>query len=167
MTDIVAGIPPTATPGPLPVLATRRVMPLPRPEADRAFDLIGEVSNMLPALATKCAELDATIAATRQQAKDDLEKIAEAALQWQRRAESLKQQTAEVAQATADFKRRAEAAEAEAQLLSSEAEKLKRSAIEAATFNTLFQQKIVASFGAGTQGRIAIENASRKAPSPT
>jgi chromosome segregation ATPase len=142
-------------------------MPLRRPEADRAFGLIGEVLSVLPALVTKCTDLDATIAATRKRAKEELEKIAEAALQWQRGAESLKQQTAEMARATTDFERRAEAAEAEAQSLSSEAEKLKRSAIEAATFNTLFQQKIVSSFGAGTPGRIAIDKASPKAPSPT
>ena len=126
--------------------------------ADGALGLLSEISGLLPALATKCGHLDATIAATRSQTKDDLAKVADVALQWQRIALGLKAQTETIAEATADFRRRAEAAEAEAAVLLDAAEASRRTSTRAAAYNVMFQKKVLSSFGAGSQGRAALDS---------
>ena len=132
---------PTAVPAPAPAA------PVPRPYTDTAFELLGEVSKAFPALVQRCTQLEADLAETRDMARAEIETAGEVAREWQQIATALKMQVEGLETGFAAMKQRAEAAEQTALALRQDVEQSQHAAAEAECLSSLFQEKVIASFG--------------------
>ncbi len=139
--------------------------PVGRPASDVALDLLSEVSTALPALMGRCQSLEETIATTQEQARADLEAANDVAREWQQIAHTLKVQVEELEKEVAAGKRRAEAAEQESVSIRSVAERSQKAAAEAECLSSLFQEKVIASFGVGSAGHSILESVRARASS--
>lgn len=142
---------------PAPVAASPP-SPSPRVKSDTALDLLGEVAAALAALMNRCQTLEEGIAATKEQARLDVEAAQDVAREWQEVATTLKGQITGADRALSSMRQRAEAAEHELALTQAVVDQSQKAAAEAECLTSLFQDKVIASFGIGSAGHSILES---------
>lgn len=141
-----------AAAGPVPPAPAARV------KSDTALDLLGEVSSALTALMSRCQALEDGMAATKEQARLDVDSAQDVAREWQEVATTLKGQITQADRALSVMRQRAEAAEHELALTQAVVDQSQKAAAEAECLTSLFQEKVIASFGVGSAGHSILES---------
>lgn len=150
------------------VAAERPASPVTRPrpltvERDRqlpdvALGLLSEVSSALPALMQRCRTLETELATSQEQAGVELRALKEVAREWQRVANVLKAQVEQLQQDATGLRARAEAAEQETATVKGSVDKMQHAAAEAECLTLLFQNKVIAAFGAGSESHAILQS---------
>ena len=98
------------------------------------------------------------MAATKEQARLDVESAQDVAREWQEVATTLKGQITQADRALSVMRQRAEAAEHELALTQAVVDQSQKAAAEAECLTSLFQEKVIASFGVGSAGHSILES---------
>ncbi len=118
-----------------------------RKESEAAFELLNEVAKAFPVLMERCEKLDAALSETKDLARVEIEASNDVAREWQQIAGALKLQVDGLEKGLKAMKQRAEAAEQQAASLRETADKSQHAAAEAECLSSLFQEKVISSFG--------------------
>lgn len=135
-------------------------LPLPplRVPSDTALDLLGEVAAALTTLMGRCKTLESALAAAKDEARAEIETARDVAREWQEVASTLKAKVDDADRTLAAMRSRAEAAERELAETQATADRSQQAAAEAECLSSLFQEKVIASFGIGSAGHSILEN---------
>lgn len=127
-------------------------------QSDTALQLLGEVANALATLMSRCQDLEHAMAATKEQARLDVDSAQDVAREWQEVATTLKKQIDQGDKTLSAMRQRAEAAEHELALTQAVVDQSQKAAAEAECLSSLFQEKVIASFGIGSAGHSILES---------
>lgn len=147
----ISAVPPAA-----PALASPPVQPL-RVPSDTALDLLSEVAAALTTLMSRCRALEEAIATTKAEARAEVESAQDVAREWQEVTATLKARVDDADRTLAAMRARAEAAERELAQTRAAADRSQQAAAEAECLSSLFQEKVIASFGVGSAGHSILE----------
>ena len=147
--DITRRSPAPAAPSPITIVPPEPA-PSVRQASEVALDLLGEVSKALPFLMARCQQLEVDLIAAQETARADVETANEVAREWQQIAGALKLQVDGLEKGLKVMKQRAEAAEERVAALREETDRSQHAAAEAECLSSLFQEKVISSFGSNS-----------------
>ena len=128
-----------------------------------AINLIDEVSSIIPMLVEENETLRTVLKRDRERLEADVERATLVACEWRKSAEAAKQQVEALSRNLLEVTERLERSEAKLQSEKELSSKSARDAAEAECLSSLFEEKLLSSFGAGSAFQATLDRIRQRA----